>query len=157
MHFVMRAYLLLLTALMMGEVIAADSGRMDPMGNVLRIDPAVPPKGMNIMQILIENHALPLKGTGCASGIPDDKRTLQHKLALTLGDGIENKRHIVVVSGQCKTDKHELKPGVLIDIWRCGINVTEKTKRGSYIANASIDFSVKKDDWALIPETMLCM
>jgi hypothetical protein len=113
---------------------------------------------MNIMQILIENHALPLKGTGCDSGIPGDARTLQHHLALTLGDGIDNKQNVVVITAdRCKADKYELKPGVFIDTWHCGINVVEKTKRGSYIANASIDFWVKKDDWTMIPEKLLCM
>ncbi len=153
----MKPYWVFVAALLMPVVVLADLGRLDPMGDALKIDPLVAPKGMHIMQILIQNQSLPLKGTGCSSDIPGDARTLQHRLALTLGDGIENKRHMVVVSGQCKTDKHELKPAMLIDIWRCSINVTEKTKRGSYIANASIDFSIKKDDWAMIPEKLLCM
>ena len=109
------------------------------------------------MRILIENQGIQLKGTGCSSDIPNDKRTLQHKLAGTLGHAIDNKRHVAVMLGGCKADKSELKSGLVIDTWHCNINVIEKTKRGGFIANASIDFWIKKEDWSLIPEKLLCM
>lgn len=155
----MRPYWLLVAALTTSSIVLADPGRLDPMGNVLKIDPSMPPSGMNIMQILLENQALPLKGTRCDTSDSryDDKRALQHKLAITLGHAVDNKRHVAVMLGGCKSDKSELKPGMLVNTWHCNINVVEQTKRGGFIANASIDFWVKKDDWTMIPEKLLCM
>ena len=155
----MRPYWLLVVALTTSSIVLADSDRLDPMGNALKIDSSVPPNGMNIIQILLENQALPLKGTGCdsSSHMYEDKRSLKHKLAITLGHAIDNKRHVAVMLGGCKSDKSELKPGMIVNTWHCNINVVEQTKRGGFIANASIDFWVKKDDWTMIPAKLLCM
>ena len=49
-----------------------------------------------------------------------------------------------VFAGWDQTDKTELKSRLVIDTWHCNINVIEKTKRGGFIANASLDFWIKK-------------
>jgi len=131
----------------------------------VRIDPSIPPEGMHLMHILLENQSFPLKGTGCESS-RDDKHTLQHLLASTLGDGIgnnANKQHQVIVSADCKAEQFELQSGSVIDGWRCNLNVTEKTnKKGEYIAGSSVAFGVRKDTWTFItdsitPNPLVCM
>lgn len=62
--------------------------RLDPMGDPLKIDPTKPPDGMQLVQILLENQSLPVKGTGCQSGSIENRR-LQHILAMVLGYGLD--------------------------------------------------------------------
>jgi hypothetical protein len=137
---------------------AGTSERLDPAwGDPLKIDPSKPPQGRHIIQILLENQSLLLKGTGCGSDIPNDRRTLQHKLALSLGDAIDSKRHQALISGGCKPAQFELRSGAVIDAWHCTLTVVEKTAKGGFVASSSIDFGVKKDTWEIIPEAIRCM
>lgn len=131
----------------------------------VKIDPSLPPEGMHLMYILMDNQSLPLKGTGCESS-PDDKHTLKDLLATTfgaaLGNGV-NKRHQVVISGSCKAEKFELRTGSIIDGWRCTLNSEEKTiKKAEYIYSSSIAFGVQKSTWEFItdsitPNSLICM
>ena len=151
---------LVVAIMLIPEFALADPVRLDPMGNVLNISPSAPPHGMNLMQILLENQSVSLKGTRCESGdglSQNEIRTLQHRLALTLGYALDNKKHQAEITSWCKADKWELKLGLIVDTWHCNVNVVEKTKRGNYIANASIDFWVTKDNWTLIPASLTCM
>lgn len=131
----------------------------------VKIDPSIPPEGTHLMQILLENQSLPLKGTGCESS-PDDKHTLQDLLAITFGAAFgndANKRHQVVFSGGCKAEQFELRSGSIIDGWRCTLNAEEKTiKKAEYIHSSSIAFGLQKNTWELItdsitPNPLICM
>ncbi len=127
-------------------------------GEPVKIDPAKPPNGMHLVQILLANQSLPVKGTRCeGSWSSDDKRRLQHKLAMALGDGLDNPRHRTELLGGCETDQFELRSGSTVDGWRCNLNVVEKDKKGEFIANSSIYFGIKKDTWEFIPEALVCL
>ena len=137
---------------------AAASERLDPVrGNPIRIDPTKPPEGINIIQILLENQSLPLKGTGCGSDAPGDNRTLQHQLAVTLGWALDKKRHQMIISADCKPAQFELRSGAVVNAWQCTLRVVEKTAKGGFVASSVIDFGVKKDAWEIIPEAIRCM
>lgn len=153
----MKKYILI-TLVFVSVASAAGSERLNPLsGERQRIDPSKPPEGMNIIQILLENQSLPLKGTGCASDIPSDNRTLQHQLATTLGWAIDHKPNKVTISGGCKPAQFELRSGAVVDAWQCTLTVVEKTANGGFVASSSIDFGVKKDTWEIIPEAIRCM
>lgn len=131
----------------------------------VKIDPSIPPEGTHLIQILLENKSLPLKGTGCESS-PDDKRTLQDLLASTFGAALGNnvnKRHQVFFSGGCKAEQFELRSGSITDGWRCTLNSEEKTiKKAEHIYSASIAFGLQKRTWELItdsitPNPLICM
>ena len=144
----------------------AQSGRIHPQperispawGDVIKIDPTKPPSGMHMVQILLENQSIYVKGTSCESDPLGfgDKRRLQHKLAMTLGYAFDRPDHHAVLSGGCKADQFELRPGSVIDIWHCNLGVVEKDKKGEFITSSHIDFGIKKDTWEFIPEKLLC-
>lgn len=135
----------------------AHADRIDPeWGDPVKIDPAVPPSGIHVIQILLENQSLPLMGTGCRSDLPNDKRTLQHRLALTLGYAIDNKRNHAVLSGGCQAEKIELRSGAIINAWHCKLAVVEKSEKNEFISSSNIHFGVKKDTWEFIPESLRC-
>jgi hypothetical protein len=150
--------LALLTVILL-SMVASVSGaeRLNSLsGELQKIDPSTPPEGMNIIQILLENQSLPLKGTGCGSGKPDENRTLQHQLALTLGYALDVKRHQSVISGECKPERFQLRSGAIADAWHCKLAVVEKTAKGGFVTSSIIDFVVKKDTWELYPELLHC-
>jgi hypothetical protein len=149
----------IITALIFLSMVASVGGaeRLNPLsGERQKIDPSRSPEGINIIQILLENQSLPLKGTGCGSGNPDENRILQHQLALTLGYALDVKRHQSVISGECKPDRFQLRSGALIDAWYCKLAVVEKTAKGGFVASSIIDFVIKKDTWELYPELLRC-
>lgn len=130
-------------------------------GDPVTIDPTQPPSGMYLVQILLENQSLPLKGTGCeGSWSENDRRQLQHVLAVTFGFALDKPRtppYQVTFLGGCEAERFELRSGKIIDGWRCNINVVDNNQKGEYVANSSIYFGITKDTWELIPETLLCM
>lgn len=134
-------------------------------GEPVKIDPFSPPNGVHLVQILLENQSFPVKGTGCENKLPDgpdDKRRLQHILAMRFGFGLDNPRLQRVHSGRCKAEQFELRSGSIIDAWRCSLNVVENGEKGEYITNSSIEFGVTKDTWKLItnsvtPNPLICM
>lgn len=144
--------------LFLALVSCAHTERIDPLGgDPVKIDPAKPPSGMHLVQILLENQSLPVKGTDCeSSGLTKDKRRLLHRLAITLGDGLDNTRHRTELLGGCKADQFELPSGSVIDIWRCELGVVEKDEEGEFITSGFIYFGVKKDTWEFIPEKLRC-
>lgn len=142
--------------LVLALVSCTQTGRIDPKGDPVKIDPAKPPSGMLLVQILLENQSLPVKGTGCQSGASEDKRRLQHILALTLGEGLDNPRHRTELLGGCEADQFELPTGSVIDIWNCKLGVVEKDKKDEYIASAHIRFGIKKNTWEFVPEKLRC-
>lgn len=146
-----------LLLLCLALVSCTQSERISPLWDEpVKIDPSTPPEGMYLLQILLENQSLPLKGTGC-EGPPGDRRRLQHRLALTLGSGIDDPRHYRVLSGKCEAVQFELRSGSVIDAWNCVLGGVEKDKKGDPIASSHIDFGIKKDTWEIIPETLRCM
>jgi len=111
-----------------------------------------------MVQILLNGQLIPLKGTHCeGSWTSDDKRRLQHWLAMALGGGLENPDRQVTLVGGCEADQLERRSGKIIDGWRCNFNVVENNEKGEHIANSSIYFGITKDTWELIPETMACL
>lgn len=146
--------------------------RLDAMGEPLKIDPIKPPEGMQLVQILLENQSLPLKGTGCGSN-PNDKRTLQHLIASTFGSGLNNNsldkngqlRKLLSVNiwGGCKTERFELRSGPDIDAWRCTLYAEDQVDdKDAYTFSSSINFGVRKDTWKLItdsitPDPLICI
>lgn len=127
-------------------------------GDVIKIDPTKPPSGMHMLQILLENQSLSVKGTNCESdpfGV-GDKRRLQHKLAMTLGYAFDRPKHYAVLSGGCEADQFKPPSGAVLDIWRCNLAVVEKDEKDQFIASSNIYFGLKKDTWEFIPEKLLC-
>lgn len=126
--------------------------------NGVKIDPTKPPNGMQMIQILLENQSLSVKGTSCESdpfGV-GDRRRLQHKLAMTLGYAFDRPKHHAVLSGSCEADQFQPPSGPVVDIWRCNLAVVEKDERDEFIASSNIYFGLKKDTWEFIPEKLLC-
>lgn len=141
---------------------ALESQRISPSwGDPLRIDPAKPPEGMHLIQILLENQSLPVKGTNCEGSAlgSGDKRRLQHKLARLLGSGLDNARHRTELSAICQTDKYELPSGGIIDAWHCSLTAVENDENGERIASSSIDFGITKDTWEFVPvpKALVCI
>lgn len=141
---------------------ASEPQRISPSwGDRIKIDPAKPPEGMHLIQILLENQSLPVKGTNCESSAlgSGDKRLLQHKLASLLGSGLDNTRHRTELSAKCQADKYELPSGGLIDAWHCSLTAVENDENGEYIASSSIDFGITKDKWEFVPvpKALVCM
>lgn len=127
-------------------------------GDAIKIDPTKPPSGMHMVQILLENQSLSVKGTNCESdpfGV-GDKRRLQHKLAMTLGYAFDRPHHHAVLSGSCEADQFEPPSGLAIDIWRCNLAVVEKDEKDEFIASSNIYFGIKRGTWEFIPEKLLC-
>lgn len=154
-------YRLLPLILFLALVSCTRSERLDPLGGKLvKIDPTQPPSGMHLVQILLENQSIPLKGTHCeASGLSPDNRRLQHQLALTLGEGFGNPRHRRELSGGCEPDQYEFPSGESIDAWQCNLGAVTKNKKGEFIASSHIYFGIKKDTWELIrtPRALRCL
>lgn len=141
---------------------SSESRRISPSwGDPLKIDPTKPPEGMHLIQILLENQSLPVKGTGCEGSAlgSGDKRRLQHKLARLLGSGLDNTRHRTELSANCQADKYELPSGGVIDAWHCSLTAVENDEKGEYIASSSIDFGITKDTWEFVPvpKALVCM
>lgn len=149
-------YPLLSLLIVIALISCSQTERIDPMGNSVKIDPAVPPSGMLLVQILLENMSLPVKGTGCQSGVGEDKRRLQHTLAMTLGEGLDNLRHRTELLGGCVADQFEFPSGSVIDIWNCKLGAVEKDIKGEFIASTHIRFGIKKDTWEFVPEKLRC-
>lgn len=127
-------------------------------GEPVKIDPAKAPNGIQMMQILLVNQSLPVKGTGCeGSWTANDKRRLQHRLATSLGYALDRKYPHAVLLGGCETERFELQSGKTIDGWRCSLNVMENNKKGEHVTSSTIAFGITRDTWDLIPETLSCM
>lgn len=133
--------------------------RLNGEGEPFQIDPTKPPSGVDMVQILLENQSLPLKGTNCEDKVrsPDNRRLL-HKLATNLGEELNNpQHHTELQGGDCEAVQHDLPSGKIVDAWRCRFIVTVKGKEEDF--GASIHFSVTKDTWKLVrvPEALLCL
>ena len=135
--------------------------RISPLwGDPIKIDPTKPPDGMHMVQILLENQLLPVKGTGCEGSAlgSGDKRLLQHSLALMLGSSIDPGTMEFKLSGGCKVDQIETKKGPRIDIWRCNLGISNiETSTTTTTVSADIYFGITKDTWEFIPEKLLCL
>ena len=129
------------------------------MGDHFKINPAKPPEARHIIQILLKNQSFPLKGTGCESGA-NNKSTLQHLLASTLGSAIDDG---AAISAACesKSELFELRSGAMLDAWRCRLSIPEQASRGEW-GSYTLFFGVRKDSWKLItdsitPNLLVCM
>lgn len=126
-------------------------------GEPVSINAAQPPRAMDMVQVLLENQSLPLKGTGCEGSGDKEKRTLQHRLALALGAPLDNAKHETVISGGCRsTAKFAVADGAAIDAWSCEMTVVERSEKREFVASSVIRFGLTKDRWKLIPETLRC-
>lgn len=131
----------------------AQPERLNPDAEPLKIDPTKPPDGMHLVQILLENQSLPLKGTGCEdSGRSPDNRRLVHQLAMVLGYGLGYPQHRVELWGDCIPDQYELPSGKTVDGWQCNLGTLDKDEKGEDIATANIYFGITKDTWEIIPD-----
>lgn len=147
--------------------------RISPLwGDPTKIDPTKPPSGTELVQILLENQAFPLKGTGCASDA-DDNRTLRHLLADTFGSGLNNNSldengHIrkllsVNIWGGCEPEPFELRSGSIIDAWWCHLYAEDQLDdKEAETFTWSIAFGIRKDTWQLIvdsttPNPLICI
>lgn len=138
-----------------------DGGRVDAMGEPLKIDPTRPPDGAQLIQVLLENQSAPLKGTLCESGAGDGRR-VQHKLAMLLGDNLDNPRVLTSLSAGCRPDWYALPSGKRIDAWRCNLAVLrtdKKNPRSGIFTSASIEVGITLDDWRIVPapEALFCL
>ena len=113
------------------------------------------PRGQDLTWILLENQSVPLKGTGCQSGA-DDRRRLQHQLALLLGGGFGSPHQQAELLDKCDIDRQKVSSGTMIDVWNCSLTVREKNEKGEVIASRSLGFVFAKDTWKLIPEKLTC-
>jgi hypothetical protein len=145
-----------LMAVLLAQTALAQVQRLDALhGEPITIKPSVPPTGVELFQILLENATMPLQGNQCI----DEKEsplTLQHQLALMLGEGLNDKRHKTNLAAKCQADGIEVS-GKALDIWRCEINVTETTKKGSYVANSVTRIGLTKDTWQIVPGSLQCL
>lgn len=130
-------------------------------GDPIVIDPAIPPNGMHLVQILLENQMLPVKGTGCESSAKVkgfvDKRLLQHSIAMMLGSSIEPGTLEFQISGGCAADQLETEKGPFIDIWRCHLATSNiDTGKVNVMVSAHIFFGITRDTWKFLPEKLQC-
>jgi hypothetical protein len=137
--------------------LAKDEPRIDPLRREpLKITPAKPPEPIHLVQILLENQSIPLKGTRCESSPPVDNRRLHHQLALTLGFAAGNKRHRSEISASCKSDQIETLQDPA-EVWLCKLGVVERDKKGRFVASSHIHFGVTKDTWQMVPNSLVCL
>ena len=138
-------------------VACTPTGRMNNLGEPLEIDPTRPPGGMMLIQILLENQSLPVKGTQCESGTGDNRR-LQHRLAMLLGDGLDNPRVHTELLADCQPNQYDLPSGGVIDAWQCRLGVMLKADKDEFGVGGSIYFGITKDTWKLVPvpEALRC-
>ena len=127
---------------------------------MLRIDPARPPTGAQLVQILLENQSLPLKGTGCSSD-PDDKASLQELLARTFGAGIDDPGLRTTHAAGCEAAQFERRGGAVVNVWLCHVYLRQwrmdasiKDDRLEPVTQASISFGVTKDTWSLVVDSV---
>ena len=126
-------------------------------GEPLSIKPDQPPRAIDMVQVLLENQSLPLKGTGCEGSTGDEKRTLQHCLALALGAPLADAKHEALISGDCRSAaKFSVAGGGAIDAWSYELAVVERNDKREFVASSVIQFGLTKDKWRLIPETLRC-
>ena len=136
-------------------------------GRPIVIDPSVPPDGEQLIQILLEHRAVPLKGTECersGSSMGEDRRILQHRLAMLLGFGIGSPNSQMVLSSRCTTEPVELPDGDMpepspsstqIDAWMCTLAVVDNAAKEVFIGgNIRIIFT--KDTWKIFPKRLYC-
>lgn len=156
----MTVRLLVLMVFLTG-VACGRAERLDPdSGQALIVDPAKPPNGAQLVQILLENQSLPLKGTGCSS-IPNDSARLQHLLARTFGGGIDDPNLQTAHAARCEPAQFEQRAGAPMDVWQChiylqqrrtGSGVQDKTVESA--THASVSFGVTKDTWKLVVDSV---
>lgn len=138
-------------------VSCAQPERLDHRGEPFKIDPTSPPNGIQMVQILLENQSLPVKGTQCENG-KDDERLLQHHLAMFLGEGFDSPLARSGLLASCQPNQYDLPSGGVIDAWQCRLGVIQKADKDEFGVGGSIYFGVTKDTWRLIPgpEALRC-
>ena len=103
--------------LVVGMSTALAGERLDPHpGSRPRSIRPRPPAGSRCFRSSLENLAIKLKDTPCASNSGPEKRSVQHAAALFLGEGIDEKPNKVVLSGTCQPDGFELPSGIEEDL-----------------------------------------
>ena len=154
-------YRLLPLVLSIALVSCTPTERIDATGEPMKIDPTKPPDGMRLVQILLENLAVPLKGTGCGNG-PNDPSVLKDHLAMFLGDGFDSPLVRTELSSDCQPDRYDLPSGGKIDAWHCRLGVVlkaDKADKDELGVSGSIHFGVTKDTWEFVPvpEALVCL
>ena len=144
----------LLCGLLLMLAACSPTERLNTLGETFEIDPAIPPDAEQLMQVLLENQSLPVRGTHCASGT-DDKRLLLHRLVMTFGvlaapppDIARRVRpavHRLVAA--CKVE-----PGFVG--WRCSL--TTSVGDAAVMSVSTIEVSLDKKTWAAYPESLRC-
>lgn len=139
------------------------AGRIDALGEPIKIDPAKPPNGEQLIQLLLENQSLPLKGTDCTDG-KDDPRLLQHRLVMMLGVLVDNPKGAVGLSSRCSPEPVELPDGAMpephtsktaIKAWRCSLGAS--STEGEVFIGSSIYVILTKDTWKIYPKRLNCL
>ena len=132
--------------------------RIDPLsGSLLKIDPSVPPSGAQLVQVFLENLAVPLKGTGCGSG-SYDQSVLKDNLAVFLGDGFDSPLVQTLLRSSCTTENFKLLFGTTVEAWHCSLVVEpyDMENRETF-SGGSIHLVFTKDTWQLIPRQLVCL
>ncbi len=131
----------------------------DPVwGTPVRVDPAKPPTGMQLVRVLLAHQALPLAGTSCENtALKPDTRTLGDQLAITLGSALGQPKHRVVLESSCKADLFEGPEGVRLSGWACDLNAIDQTTGGKFVANSRVRVGLTQDAWKLIPGSLTCL
>ena len=126
-------------------------------GRPFKIDPAVPPEGMHLVQILLNNQFTPVTNTLCARDA-NDKRPLQRYLAQMLGGAIDpGQTRTFKLHGGCETDWFETASGARVDYWRCNVGITNiGASKDDEMEAANIYFGITQDEWKFIPEKLIC-
>lgn len=121
-----------------------------------QIDPAKPPEGMHIVQILLQRQHILVDGTGCASPF-DSRRTLGHYVAMMLGSSIDPGPLKFQLNGGCKVEWLEKPDSSRMDFWRCHLGTSNIDNGKSNVqVSAGIYFGVTQDKWEFIPEKLMC-
>lgn len=132
----------------------------DPMtGAPIVIDPTIPPKGTQLVQLFLLHAAASLQGSHCI-GTEEERRrlTLGDRLAVVLGEALlRNETQKGLLHGRCLADKSDAIPGRVIDTWQCELRTELVDAQGEFIADASVSAHFTRDTWSFVPGSVGCL
>ena len=117
------------------------------------------PTGEQVLDALFANTALNLaKEPDCkqfSASRNTDQVTLGEHLATILSVSYQSKNKVSVAT-HCAASKYEAKPGQVIDVWDCALEMKETNPTGNFISSAMVSFYLTKDKHYLIPGGIRC-
>ncbi|MCM5682603.1 hypothetical protein M8A51_23985 [Schlegelella sp. S2-27] len=140
---------------------SAAAQSIDPRtGDPATIDPAHPPEHAQVVQLFLENAATPLSEHPACLGAPQiaAKLTLREILAAVLGYGLEREpKQRAVLRGGCEPGSHTDPSGKTTEGWTCSLHVLEMDKRGALHPGGFVSGTFTKDQWRLLPGSLMCL